>query len=319
MRDMEQTKLPLITVVLCTYNRWELMASALRSVCEQTIHPMDYEIIVVDNNSTDRTRQHVVEVSRRHAHVRYCFEAKQGLSHGRNAGLRAARGRYVAYIDDDCTVPVEWLGIAQDVIVRVAPAMFGGPYGPFYNSPKPPWYRDSYGSYEGGSSARLLGEDEYLSGTNLFIRRILLDELGGFSPDVGMAGDRLGYGEETIIQQRCRRERPHEGIYYEPKLRVSHLVRSEKMTLRWCARQMFISGRDWQRVLYETRHRQVHILRSFLRAGRALFYLAKGFVQGIVARDRSRYPCVENYLYEVVFVQLQIMGAVYEQFRHRPS
>lgn len=316
---MQQTESLLISVVLCTYNRCELMASALRSVCEQTLKWMHYEVIVVDNNSTDRTRQHVSEVSQRYTNVRYCFEAKQGLSHGRNAGLHTARGRYVAYIDDDCTVPTEWLGIAQEIIERTAPAIFGGPYRPFYNTPKPPWYRDSYGSYEGGSSARWLTGDEYLSGTNMFIHRTVLEELGGFSPDVGMAGNRLGYGEETIIQQRFRRERPGEGIYYEPRLRVSHLVRSEKMRLLWCARQMFVSGRDWQRVLYETNHRSGNILRAFLRAGRALCYLAKGLVQGIVARDRSRYPCVENYLYEVVFVQLQIVGAVYEQFTHRPS
>lgn len=316
---MQQTEPLLISVVLCTYNRCELMASALRSVCQQTIKPANYEVIVVDNNSTDGTRQHVLEVSQRYTHVRYCFEAKQGLSHGRNAGLHAARGRYVAYIDDDCTVPTEWLGIAQEVIEQVAPAIFGGPYRPFYNTTKPPWYRDSYGSYEGGSSVRWLAGDEYLSGTNMFIRRTVLEELRGFSPEVGMTGNRLGYGEETIIQQRFRRERPGEGIYYEPRLGVSHLVRSEKMKLLWCARQMFISGRDWQRVLYETNHRPGNILRSFLRAGRALYHLAKGLVQGVVGRDRSRYPCVENYLYEVVFVQLQIMGAVYEQFTHRPS
>lgn len=316
---MQQTEPLLISVVLCTYNRCELMASALRSVCQQTIKSVNYEVIVVDNNSTDGTRQHVLDVSQRYTHVRYHFEAKQGLSHGRNAGLHAARGRYVAYIDDDCTVPTEWLGIAQEVIEQVAPGIFGGPYRPFYNTTKPPWYRDSYGSYEGGSSVRWLAGDEYLSGTNMFIRRTVLEELGGFSPEVGMAGNRLGYGEETIIQQRFRRERPGEGIYYEPRLGVSHLVRSEKMKLLWCARQMFISGRDWQRVLYETNHRPGNILRSFLRAGRALCYLAKGFVQGVVGRDRSRYPCVENYLYEVVFVQLQIMGAVYEQFTHRPS
>lgn len=307
----------LISVVLCTYNRCQLMAAALRSVCEQTLTPSRYEVIVVDNNSSDGTRQHVVEVRRQFPHVRYCFEARQGLSHGRNAGFQAARGRYIAYIDDDCTVPKEWLNIARDVIERAAPALFGGPYQPFYNSPKPRWYRDSYGAYDGGPVARLLGRNEYLSGTNLFIRGELLKQLSGFNIDVGMVGDRLGYGEETAFQRRIRNAYPEEVIYYEPRLTVFHLVRSEKMTLVWCAKQMFVSGRDWQRVLHETTKEHTHAIRSCVRGVLALFRLIDGVVRGIMARNRSRYPFVENYLYEVVFVQLQTMGAVYERFTHR--
>jgi glycosyltransferase involved in cell wall biosynthesis len=307
----------LISVVLCTYNRCQLMAAALKSVCEQTLPPSRYEVVVVDNNSSDGTRQHVGEVSRQYPHVRYCFEARQGLSHGRNAGFQAARGRYIAYIDDDCTVPKEWLDIARDVIERVAPALFGGPYTPFYNSTKPRWYRDSYGAYDGGPVARRLGRTEYLSGTNLFIRRVLLTQLGGFSIDVGMVGDRLGYGEETVFQRRVYRECPEEAIYYEPRLTVFHLVRSEKMTLAWCAKQMFVSGRDWQRVLYETTKEPPHAVRLCLRGVLALFNLIDGVVRGMLARNRSHYPFAENYLYEVVFVQLQTMGAVYERFTHR--
>lgn len=295
------------------------MASALQSVCEQTIDPSRYEVIVVDNNSTDRTKQHVADVCQRYPHVRYCFEPKQGLSHGRNAGFHAARGKYVAYIDDDCTVRVEWLSTAQGIIEQVAPGLFGGPYRPFYNSPKPQWYRDSYGAHDGGSVARMLGEGEYLSGTNFFIRRALLEQLRGFSPDVGMAGEQLGYGEEIVIQRRARRAWPGEVIYYHPGLEVFHLVRKEKMTLLWSAKQMFVLGRDWQRVLYDTGYERTHVLLSIIRACRALFCLAKGLVWGIAARDRSQYPFVAGYLYEVVFVQLRTMGAVYEQLTHRSS
>ena len=314
---MPQAEPPLMSVVLCTYNRRDLMAAALKSLCEQTLRPWSYEVIVVDNNSTDGTRQHVLEVSRQYPHVRYCFEAQQGLSHGRNTGFQAARGLYVAYIDDDCTVPRQWLDIAHRVIVHVAPALFGGPYQPFYHSLKPRWYLDRYGTYDGGPVARVLDQDEYLSGTNLFIRRSLLERLGGFHTGVGMTGTRLGYGEETAFQRRVRSEHHNAVIYYEPRLTVFHLVRSEKMQLTWCAKQMFVSGRDWQRVLYETAMERVHSIRSCLRAMRALFDLARGVVLGILVRDRIRYPFIENYLYEVVFVHLQTLGSTYEQITHR--
>lgn len=314
---MSQTESVLISVVLCTYNRCDLMAAALRSLCEQSLEPSLYEIIVVDNNSTDHTKQYVTEVRRTHTHVRYCFEGKQGLSYGRNAGFRAARGFYVAYVDDDCTAPKEWLCVAQKIIEQVGPVMFGGPYRPFYNVTKPQWYRDSYGSYDVGSVGRELATDEYLSGTNMFFRRSVLERIGGFSPEVGMVGERLGYGEETVIQRRICREYREEVIYYDPRLIVFHLVRAEKMSILWCARQMFVSGRDWQRVLYETAYEHVHAVRSCVRVGRALLLLVKGLIQGVVARDRSRYPFVANYFYEVVFVQLQVLGAAYEQLTHR--
>ena len=293
------------------------MAAALRSLCEQTLAPTSYEVIVVDNNSTDGTRQHIVGIGRQHSHVRYCFEAQQGLSHSRNTGFQAARGLYVAYIDDDCTVPQEWLDIAHQVIVHVAPAIFGGPYRPFYQSLKPRWYLDRYGTYDDGPISQVLDEDHYLSGTNLFIRRSLLEQLGGFNTAVGMAGTRLGYGEETSLQRRVRKEHPHEMIYYEPRLKVSHLVRPEKMRLIWCAKQMFVSGRDWQRVVSDTATKRIHTILSCLRAVRALLELTRSVILGLLGRDRIRYPYLENYLYEVVFVHLQTLGSTYEQITHR--
>lgn len=304
---------PLISVVLCTYNRYELMAAALRSVCEQTMNPFSYEVIVVDNNSTDRTKQYVAEVSGRHARVLYCFEGKQGLSHSRNTGFRTARGRYVAYIDDDCTVPKEWLAIAQEIIERIGPALFGGPYHPSYNSPKPRWYRDGYGSYDCGSTARSLSTNEYLTGTNMFIRRAVLEQLGGFSPEVGMAGQQLGYGEEIAIQRLYRRECPSEIIHYDPRLGVSHLVRPEKMTLLWCAHHMFTIGRDWQRVLNHTGQKRSPVVPAVFRGCRAVLRMLIGLVWGMFMRDRTRYPFIENYIYEVGFVELRTVGMAYAQ------
>ncbi len=296
------------------------MASALRSVCEQTLDPSRYEVIVVDNNSTDETKRYTVDVSRTFSHIRYCFEEKQGLSYSRNTGYQTARGQYIAYIDDDCTVPKNWLYLAQEIIEQIGPAMFGGPYRPFYNATKPQWYHDKYGSYDVGTAAKELARDEYLCGTNMFFRRNLLEQLGGFSTEVGMMGDRLGYGEETVIQRRICKEHPQEVIYYDPRLIVSHLVRPEKMSIFWCAKQMFVSGRAWQRVLNQTDHSHTHTwFRSFIRMGRAVLLLLKKLVHGMVARDRSRYPFLANYFYEVAFIQIQTLGSAYEQLTSRSN
>ncbi len=89
------------------------------------------------------------------------------------------------------------------------------------------------------------------------------------------------------------------------------------MRLIWCAKQMFVSGRDWQRVVYDTATERIHTILSCLRALRALLELTRSVILGLLGRDRIRYPYIENYLYEVVFVHLQTLGSTYEQITHR--
>ncbi len=307
---------PLVSVVICTYNRAALLTNLLENLSAQSVNASTYEIIIVDNNSADRTRDVVQTFSARHGNVYYGFEACQGLSWARNRGYQSARGEYVAYLDDDCKVPTQWLAVANEVIKRIAPGIFGGPYYAFYDSLKPDWYLDRYGSHVQGDQARRLMQDEYLDGANLFVRRTLIQALGGFNHKLGMVGDELGYGEETALQQLLRTVRPEEAIYYEPRLFVYHLVSAEKMTLRWSARRFFVAGRYWQRLLnarggvdWGIRHslrETIHTLRAF----------CADIVRGVFARDRRRFQYVQNYLYEQAFVNLRHLGELYEHFSH---
>src|SRR5678815_492050 len=96
-----------ISVVISTYNRASVLPAAIESILRQNAPEVNYELIVVDNNSTDDTRQVVESFSNRN--VRYVFEAKQGPSHGRNAGIANARGRIIAFTDDDVRPAADWL------------------------------------------------------------------------------------------------------------------------------------------------------------------------------------------------------------------
>ena len=107
---------PLISVVICTYNRAAIFKNALQSVCAQTIDPSSYEVIVVDNNSTDQTAEIAQSFCQQFPHVHYIKEKQQGLSYARNTGWQKAKGAYIAYIDDDCEVPETWLAVALNVI-----------------------------------------------------------------------------------------------------------------------------------------------------------------------------------------------------------
>src|SRR5436305_9585840 len=99
-----------VSIVISTYNRCELLAGALRALLSQTPADIAYEILVVDNNSTDRTRPLIQGMANKNVgRIKYLFEAKQGLSYGRNAGIAAAEAPIIAFTDDDVRVAADWV------------------------------------------------------------------------------------------------------------------------------------------------------------------------------------------------------------------
>jgi len=235
---------PLISVVICTYNRVDIFVDALKTICNQTLDASFYEVIVVDNNSSDNTAHVTKDFCEQFSNVRYCFESKQGLSHARNRGWREAQGVYVAYIDDDCKVPEQWLGVAKDIIERFSPGVFGGPFYAFYNTHKPMWYKDSYGSHVPFKEEKALNSQESVKifGGNMFFCRALLEALGGFDVKLGMCGEKIAYCEETALILHISNTMTDELIYYDPRLYVFHLVRKKKMTVRWFVCSWFTIG-----------------------------------------------------------------------------
>lgn len=306
---------PVINVVVCTYNRADLLASALQTLCEQTLDSSEYEVIVVDNNSTDNTRAVAEEFCRRYPNVRYCFEPQQGLSHARNRGWRVARGEYVAYLDDDCQAPEQWLAVAKEIIEQISPGVFGGPYYAFYNAPKPRWWKDSYRSREHAEKARALTPDEDLSGGNIFFRRTLLETLDGFNVQFGMSGQKIAFGEETVFLRRIHATMPDQLVYYDPRLYVHHLVHAKTMTMWWRVRERFARGRYSYRLFHGDNPLAVGRRRLLREAVGTLRALAMDLVHGALRRNRTRYPYVQNYLYEHAFRHFKKLGMLYEQWR----
>jgi len=317
MEPSQNTKMT-ISVVICTYNRAELLANALQTLCAQTLDTCRYEVIVVDNNSQDNTRAVTDDFSRRSPNIRYCYETRQGLSHARNCGWQEARGAYVAYIDDECKVPAQWLNVAKDIIEQVSPAVFGGPYYGYHNTSPPRWWKESYGAFEHSETASVLTQGEYVRGGNIFIRRRLLETVGGFDNRYGMVDQKLAYGEETELQRRIRAIRPHELIYYDPQLYVYHLVRPEKMSLRWILYSHFAGGRFSYHV-FQDNTPQTSRLPQLQLLVQAVLTLLKFFADlpiAVLRRDRKRYPYLQNYLYENTVEHLQTLGLIYERYIH---
>ena len=312
---------PLVSVVICTHNRARLLASALRSVCAQTASPDLYEVLVVDNDSTDNTRMVVEDYARPLSNVRYALERRLGLSHARNRGWREARGAYVAYMDDDATAAPAWLGELLKVIGRPEPPdILGGPYAPFYLTDKPTWYRDAYGAFDLGEREMPVLRAPFLCGSNIAVRRAVLRALGGFRPELGMRGADVAYGEETELQMRALKAGFR--IMHVPTMRVLHLVPPGKMTLRWLVRS------SWNKGVARARMASMHpgmtdggpallglgalVRHAAANAGLLVLELGRGPL-----RDVRSYPLYEDYFVEKALPAVGGLGTALETIRLR--
>jgi GT2 family glycosyltransferase len=180
-----------VSIILSTYNRCEMLSSALDRVVAQSSDSPSYEVIVVDNNSTDDTRR-VVEsfAAHRNGQMRYLFEPRQGLSYARNVGIAAADADLVAFTDDDVRVAEGWVS----AIVRAFDAhpdvdCLGGRTLPIWPSSLPPWLTRLH--WIGPLALQDYGERSFfidarrplsLAGANLAFRKRIFDRVGLFSP-----------------------------------------------------------------------------------------------------------------------------------------
>ena len=234
----------LISVVVCTYNRADLLKTCLESLVAQTADKSHYEVIVVNNNSTDATIEAAAKFVKSQPNFRMVTETKQGLSHARNRGWQESTGEYVAYIDDDAYANEDWIKRAINIISEYKFAVFGGIYLPWYKFGKPHWYLDEYASNKDRYSIKfgILSENEFLCGSNMFFARIILETYGGFPTDLGMIAEDIGYGEETYLQTIIKQNNVEIG--FDEEFIVYHLVPVYKQNLLWLLKKSFMLGKQ---------------------------------------------------------------------------
>ncbi len=302
-----------ISAAVCTHNREHLLRHVLQSLADQTLGKECYEIIIVDNASTDCTRD-IANEFLGYGNFRYIYEPKPGIAHARSTAYQNARSDYIAYIDDDAKADQNWLSEAVRIIDEIRPDIFGGPYLAFYLDKKPDWFLDKYQSLIQGDKPRFLGNGEWLSGTNIIFRRGLLEKLGGFPTNLGMKEKKISYGEETNIIVRTRNEYPESKIYYDPQLIVYHLVRPNKMSVLWYVKARFQCGRVSD-LVFENQSRN-SLTAGIISLFKVFYYsvLTLSLVlAGLCFRDRKKYKYPANYMLERGFRYIYVLGHNYQR------
>jgi len=236
---------PPLSVIICTYNRSDLLASCLRSLVDQTLENGRYEVIIVNNNSTDDTQEIIESFTSVYVNFRAVVEMKQGLSHARNRGWREAHGEFVAYIDDDAKANPEWceriLYAFQNVLPQ--PVAVGGEIHPYYEVDPPDWFKDELEIRTCGTSAAFLKPPRArygFSGSNMAVRKIIFSECGGFSPEYGMTEHIIRMGEDTEFFLRVYDLHPC--FWYDPAILVYHWTPARNLKLSTRFWRSFCSG-----------------------------------------------------------------------------
>jgi len=213
-------KLPDISVVVCTYNRAALLREALRSLFAQKVRDFTFEIVVVDNNSSDDTPAMVESLKTESpVNLHYVRESRQGNAYARNAGVAQAEASIVAFIDDDCIADENWLATIKSAFDRDPDLAFvGGRVLPVWESEPPSWLKASHWAplalLDYGAEQRKISGQKPLGllTANIAVRKEVFDELGGFLASLQRVKGSIGSMEDhEFLQRICRSGR--RGLY----------------------------------------------------------------------------------------------------------
>ncbi len=234
-----------ISAVIPTFNRAAYLREAIQSLIQQTLPREQYEILVVDNCSTDETKQVVASEFADVPNLRYLYDPILGLNHARNTGWQQSRGVYVAYTDDDAVVASDWLEktvLTFDAIIPRAGCV-GGRVIPIWEVPRPAWLPEELVvlyTVTNIPSAKVLTKGESLLGANIAFRKSTLEAVGAFLPGLDRNGNKLLSNGEVLLQIELDRS----GVprFYNPDVIVHHHIPASRLTQAWLLKRMYWQG-----------------------------------------------------------------------------
>jgi glycosyltransferase involved in cell wall biosynthesis len=234
-----------ISAIICTHNRDIYLGAAIDSLLAQDF-AAEFEVIVVDNGSSDRTRE-VVEQRIGNPRLKYVFEPTIGLSVARNTGARVASAEILAYLDDDAVASTHWLQVLYSAYINNSTlAIAGGKVTLLWpqDIQQPRWLSPglagNLGAYDLGDSTIYIEQPSLTPrGLNYSIRRSFLEEIGGFDPHLGRVGKNLLSNEELLMTEFALQGGWQ--VAYLPEALVAHNVAPERIKRSW-----FLNRGWWQ-------------------------------------------------------------------------
>ena len=259
----------MISIVICTYNRQDYLPKCLMHLKNQNCSSEDFEIILINNNSTDKTEQICQGFLKENPdlNINYFVEINPGLSFARNRGIKEAKGSIICFIDDDGFAIPEYVNIISDFSTNINYSnyiAFGGKVIPCYNEGKAPKWISPHISglvseVDLGRKVKLFSK-KYPAGCNMIFRREFFEKYGGFNTDLHTRGD------DKFIFLKLK-EVGHR-ILYIPSLIVSHFIDDYRLEKSFIVRLSKVIGQS-----EAIRLKNKKFLKKFLKQGEYLFKL----------------------------------------------
>ncbi len=240
-----------LSVVICTWNRAESLQKTLESIEDSRLPKgTDWEVLIVDNNSTDATSAVCQSFLQRNPErYRYLLEKRQGKSFALNTAVENTRGDIIAFTDDDVLVGADWLFALLVALDEYDCVGVAGRIVPVWNSPKPPWFTAdgpyrlmlAIVEYDLGDQTQPCRIENPPYGANLALRKNVFDKYGLFRTDLGPVAGTTFRGEDS---EYCRRLMSRgKKLIYAPGAVVHHPVPEERTKKRYFESWYFDYGR----------------------------------------------------------------------------
>lgn len=225
----------MLTVIICTYNRAKYIGSLLESIAVNDLAKSEYEILLVDNNSTDNTREICAAFAAAHKDVRFRYtkEPEQGLSAARNRGIKEAKGDIFVYIDDDALVDTWYLRtVVEYMSAHPEISAIGGKILPLYETEEPTWMSPYTKTLltawmDFGDEVRPFPRGKFPGGGNSAYRAEVFEKVGLFNTELGRKGDSLMGAEEKDIYDKMNALGMQ--YMYVPAMTLHHIIPQRKL------------------------------------------------------------------------------------------
>jgi glycosyltransferase involved in cell wall biosynthesis len=236
-----------ISAIISTYNRARFLPGLFDSIKNQSLSFNKFEVIIINNNSTDETELRSKEFINNSSdiNVYYHVETNQGLSYGRNRGIAESNSELVTFIDDDAVLATDFL--EKSVLFfenHPGAGAAGGKILLQFTGKKPDWYNPFLapllGYFNSGDITKRFKRN-FFKGSNMTFRKSLFDIYPPFDIRLGRIGDGLIGGEEKELFYRLKNSGVQ--LWYNAEAVVYHLVPEERTTYNFIKNQALGTGK----------------------------------------------------------------------------
>ena len=241
----------MITLIICTRNRAGPLNSALQAIVniDKPRH-MEWDMIIVDNGSTDDT-QNIINKYSNLLPIKSIYENSAGLSNARNRGVTEAQGDYIVWTDDDTVPDQGWLLAYENAFICHPEAiLFGGPILPIFVGKPPKWFTTENYWVASSVAFRNLGKTEILLdssshkipyGANYAVKTIEQKNVL-YSPELGVSPNQKRLGEEIVVFQKLLQQGHG---YWIPAAKLKHIIPPQRQTARYLFKYYISAGETW--------------------------------------------------------------------------